>query len=284
MTNIFKELKKIAKQIQGSENIFGYKTTEANRLFIFYCIFGNIFFTDKVNRWVKYFWYLLNLCEILFFFVTGLAYFWYEANDDIMLKINIANAIGAFYVQIFGFPLISHLYGDSIETTIELVDDILTIKGSSAFDHRPHMIDVGVVFGSILGPMVVSFMVIYASICFFDVVLFFDEAKVKNYLYYAYATPLMQEYGTMRYFIVANGISTLLLEIYMFQLFSTLAILLQWNTVCCNELIGVRKDFDDGTRHLNEHIEKCEKTWNEWNGEFENVVQSGIKRFQKIVR
>ena len=288
MITLYRELKKFTKQIYGSENIFGYKSTEANQLFAFYCIFGKIYFTNKINPWVKYLWYLLNLSEISFFCIIGWVFFWYDTNNDLMLKLNVANAIGANFVEIFGFPLIVYLYGNEIDTMIKLVDDILQTTTKADVSHRLDQesptIKKGTIFASVLGPMILCFMVIYSFICYFDMILFYDAKKVKNYLYYAYPTPLMQDYGTLRYFFIANSISTFFLEIYMFQLMSSLAIALQWNRICCHELIRIKDDFDSATRRLTEHIEDDtgEITWKQWNRDFQSITRRATERFQKI--
>lgn len=276
MITLYRELKKIIKQMYGSENIFGYKSTAANRLYVFYCFIGKIYSTKKVNHWVKYLWYVLVSSEILFSYFIGLGYLLYDEHTDLMMMFNVANALGANTVATLGFPLVSYFYSADIKAMIELVDDILTTRGQQLV-----VVDERKGFGWILGPIVVGIS-IYSLIGVFDVVLFFEEEKLKNYLYYTYPVPLIQRYGTFGYFFFINGISIMVSGLSMFELVSSLAIVLQWNIVCGDELIRIKNDFHAKTFHMEWRIEKGDESWKDWNRDFESAVERGIERFRKV--
>ncbi|KAL6952133.1 hypothetical protein U1Q18_050924 [Sarracenia purpurea var. burkii] len=133
-----------------------------------------------------------------------------------------------------------------------------------------------------MGPFIVCNL-IYISICFFDVALFFEDSKVQNYLFYMLPIPLIRTYNTYWSYFIVNGISTVVFEIFIVQLWCVLAVILYWITVCRNELIYIRDGFHAGSRGLNVNLGKHGVVSRAWRRAFEFVVQRGIKQFQEIV-
>lgn len=90
----FAGFEKIIKQLRGTLNIFGYRSTTANQLYLFYCIGGNIYFDKKIHPILKYSWGTVNLCGVLSSCTTGLACLLYDTTQDVRKLLDIALAIG----------------------------------------------------------------------------------------------------------------------------------------------------------------------------------------------
>ncbi|XP_065224465.1 uncharacterized protein LOC135848481 [Planococcus citri] len=292
MTLLWEELKKIVRQLRGLQNIFGYKSTVANQIFLFYCFCGKIYFTDKIHPGVKYLWYILVLSELLISYALTLVYFLYDDEHDVMMMLSAANVVSTSNVAVFGFPLISYICGDHIEAIIDQVDDIFASEENPTGDSHSGvkqlrvLADVKNVFWSLLGFFGVC-CVVYLFICFFDVVLFFKEEKVKNdYYYYMSPIPPMRKHGSFKLFFIFNGVSTFVFGMFLVKLISVFSVVLYWNTVCRNELICLRDEFHKKSRSLSECMEKgawTGGTLKKWNRDFNAVIVRGVVKFQETV-
>lgn len=117
---------------------------------------------------------------------------------------------------------------------------------------------------------------------FFDAIFFFNEVKAKNCLYYMLPIPLVQEYGSLKWYLLVNVVSVLVIEIFLIEWASILAMVLYWNTICCNEIICMSNELKLQTYDLEILIGKNDESWKEWDQIFERCLQRGVEKFQRI--
>ncbi|XP_065204132.1 uncharacterized protein LOC135834228 [Planococcus citri] len=278
--NFAQELKKMIRQLRGSENIFDYKSTVANQLYLLYCFSGNIYFTDKISKRVKFLCYSVILCQLLISYSIGLTYFrdiMSASNKNFTMMFDVSSVFGCYQIIEFGFPLISYFYGDRIETMIDHVDAILssecTLNQNEIMAHAKEKCRL------FMGLFAI-FCLVYLSAGSFEVILFFDEAKIKNYLYYAAPPPLIgQIEGLLMYFIF-NCVLASSYILASLKVWSVLSIVLYWNIICCDQLVSLR----DGLGTKMRDFAESQESWNTWNVIFERNVANCAKRFQNIMR
>lgn len=283
MKILCRELMKLARQLRGSENIFGYKSTVANQIYLFYCFCGKIYFTDKIDKRIKYLWCGISSCQVLLSYVIGGTYLWSDdvSGNDMIMMFNVANVVGNLHAVEFVIPLISFLYRNSIEAMIDRVDDILTINGISDSNQEKVMVDARNNFLSFFGLWFI-FITITLSICFFDVALLFEESKVENYLYYGLPVFLIRKYSSMGSFFIVNGILTISFAMAMLQGWMALGVSSYWSTVWYSELMVLRDELNSAMRNLNAYFGEDSAISDDWNKAFERVLKRSIGKFRKI--
>lgn len=100
--------------------------------------------------------------------------------------------------------------------------------------------------------MVIYFtcITINLTICFLDVALFFEEDKVKNYLYYTQPVFVMRKYNSIGLYFIVNGISTIIFVMMAVNAWMPLGIISYWSMVWYNELILLRDELNTAMQHL----------------------------------
>lgn len=287
MITLIREVVKIIRQSRGSQNIFGYRSTVANQLYLLYCFSGHIYFCNKIHKQVKYLWCFVIACQLTFASTIALDYLWYLSIDDVMMLFNVINAIGAIQMTTMGIPSIVYLFGDRIEKMIKHVDDILAQEiNSGGFKQHKIMADSKQRFASFLAPYSVC-SVVYFSVCVLDLVLFFEEYKATNYLYYPYPPPMVQTYGSdFRLIFVMQFLTSLMFMFMIFESFSVFSLVLYWNVICCNELIDISTYLFSRSRGLNnyESMDDGYRVLARWDTVFECTLEHSIKKFQKTTQ
>ncbi|XP_065216442.1 uncharacterized protein LOC135842754 [Planococcus citri] len=283
MKILWQELKKIFRQLRGSENIFGYKSTVANQLYLLYCFAGHIYFTDKVHKRVKYFWYGIVSCQLLYSSVIGLEYLWLEKKIDLMLKLHVVNFVGMINSTAVFYPIIMYLCRDRIEALIQHVDNILLLDLGSGLKQKKMIADAKKYFALYLIPSVICVLV-YSLASIPNIVLFFEEEKISNGLFYAYPPPLVQKYTSMWLYLIATGIIFIVYALTMAQGWSALGFILYWNLICCAQLTSTKDYLHAGTCDLNAYTDEQVKFSDDWNGIFDCMLEHSIKEFQHATR
>ncbi|XP_065222145.1 uncharacterized protein LOC135846790 [Planococcus citri] len=283
MKILCQEFKKIWRQMLGTENIFGFKSTVANQLYLLYCFSGHIYFTDKVHKQVKYIWCGLVSCQILFSYIFGLSYLWYDEKNDLVKMLYTANSFGAIHMATLGFPLLSHLFGDRVQAMIKFVDSFSNIQSSSTFDQNTVLEDVKKYFLIFTTPLITSALV-YMFGCVPDVVLFFEEDKVRDYFYYPYPPPMVQKCSSLTSFMIMGSATSMLFLLMLFEFYSVFGFMLYWNIICCNQLIVVKNELNARTVRLNEYSDHEVKSLREWNGIFKRTLERSITGLQLATR
>ena len=294
MITLCKEIKKIVRLLCGSNhtNIFGYKSTVANQLYLFYYLSGKIYYTDQIHHQVKYLWYSMVLCQTAILFSVGVTYsrYMYEIKCDLMMLYNVAISVGSLQSIVFGLPLFCRLYSDRIEKMIEYVDHILITRQrrrcnfdpsfSDRFERDEIIIHAKKWFSYFIS-LYFTFFELYSLICFFDVLLFYEEHKAKNYLYYALPPPLIREYGDLQTYLIYNGVLSASILILALQLWLVVAILLYWNIICCDELVSISTYLDVEMSNLNRQFR--DGNIQDWNNVFETILLRFAKRLQNVI-
>ncbi|XP_065223445.1 uncharacterized protein LOC135847705 [Planococcus citri] len=278
MRILWQELKKIVRQSLGTENMFGYRSTVANQLYLLYCFSGHIYFTDKVDKRVKYFWYSLVSSQLILSWVLGWSYLWYDDKNDLVLMLNMATSIGCVHMEMLGFPFILHLFGDRIEAMIECVDRLMNIKLQTTV-----LNDVKKYFSFFFIPLFVCTLV-FLSASFLDVILFFEQDKVSNYVYYAFPPPLVQKYSSFASFMMATCVTDILFVVEILEVSLVLALMLYWSIICCGQMISIKDGLESRTRDLNLYSDAELALLPEWRRIIECTLKRAIREFQIATR
>ncbi|XP_065215653.1 uncharacterized protein LOC135842228 [Planococcus citri] len=283
MKLLWLELKKIAAQLRGSGKIFGYESTVANQLYLLYCFAGHIYFTDKVHKRVKYFWYGIVSYQLLYSSVISLEYLCLERKTDLMVKLHVLNFACMINTAAIIFPLIVYLCGDRIEALIQHVDDILMLDLGSGLKQKKIIADAKKYFALYLIPSAISYLVLtFASVP--DVVLFYEEEKLSNSLYYAFPPPLIQKYTSMWLYLIATGIIFIVYALTLAQAWSSLGFVLYCSIIVCVQLTSTKNFLRSRTRDLNVYTDDQVKHSADWNGMFNCMLEHGILEFQQVTR
>lgn len=281
MSTFFAQIRKIIKQFFGKENIFGYKTTLANQLFLLYCFCGKIYFTDKINHSFRIIWILHHLSGLLVGYVVAIAFLLNDKEPDILMQLFMINVMANSALMGFFIPFISFWYRDSIEQSIRDIDFIILRANAN------HKLDL---WTYVLRNIVIVIIsgIIFAYICVFDVIVFYDEEKVKNYTYYLFPFPNTEQVGTFRMFLVSTALSCIILSSQSLEALSALTFILIWNVVCHSQMKIIRQKLDHRSAVLSSNLEK---NYRDRDGlsrgikrAFRLSVVQGVRDFQRITR
>ncbi|XP_065224027.1 uncharacterized protein LOC135848150 [Planococcus citri] len=278
MRILWHELKKITRQSLGTENIFGYRSTVANQLYLLYCFCGKIYFTDKVDKRVKYLWYSLVSSQLIFSCVLGWSYLWYDDKNDLVLMLNMSMSIGCIHTTTLGFPFILYLFSDRIEAMIDFVDGLMNVKFQNTV-----LKDVKKYFSFFFTSLFVCVLVFLLA-SFLDVILFFEEDKVSIYAYYAYPPPMVQKYSSFGSFMMATGVTGILFVVITLEVWLVFALMLYWSIICCSQLTSVKDGLHARTCDLNQYSDTEIALSQEWRGIFECTLKRSIREFQMATR
>ncbi|XP_065210515.1 uncharacterized protein LOC135838705 [Planococcus citri] len=275
------QMVKIIKQILGRENIFGYETTLANQLFLLYCFCGKIYFTRKITNSFRFIWTLFNLSGVLVGYVIAGAFLLHDKEPDISMQLfMITMMMNSTQIAVF-IPLLTFLNRDNIEQYIRDIDRILQNRSS----HQEKLNLRKYVYGNILIELIGG--IVFSTTCLWDVLIFYEEEKVKNYSYYLCPFPNTELTGTKTSFLINTALSIFILSSQACTAWSTVSTLLIWSVICNAQLKKARKTLDHRSDFLSSFIEKtyrvygvsryAEKT-------FEKITIEGIRDIQQITR
>lgn len=286
MKALWKSLKKILNQIRGKENIFGYKSTAANQLYLLYCLNGKIYFTHKIHRQVKYLWLVPLTLEISICYFAVVTNLWYDSERDFMMMFDMMNLLGVCNMAVFVFPLISYWFRDNIETMIEAVDEIIVMRSRSKLasysEKTRSIMSLKKVFVFNVSIFCASFMVTFLYL--FDVVIFFEMRKIQSRFYYPLSIPLAKPFRSQDNFFIFNFCLSLVIVQIFGRCFSTLFFMIYWSVTCHNELIHTTNEINTLSNHLNAYIGQHDNPSAVWD---EHLIQNlipTIKRFKKITK
>ncbi|XP_065222142.1 uncharacterized protein LOC135846787 [Planococcus citri] len=283
--NLLTEFHRITKQIRGKENMFGYETTTANQLYLLYCICGKIYFTDKIHSQMKYFWFFLNLSGILVAYSIGLVCFFYDTKQDVRMQLEIMNAVGISTDLGIFFPVIVYYYREGIEAMISGIDQVLKSKPKSLQQHEPRdRINAKTMIVTNFS-IVLAMDLIYLFICHLDLMFFYEESKVKNFMYYTLPLPNIDEHGSKK-LLYANFLMFMFFSpLFWFQWIAGVSMISLWGATCHNELIFVRDQFDHKMDILNDPIsKKYNQNLSGWNRVYKKILVKDVHDFNRIAK
>ncbi|XP_065203010.1 uncharacterized protein LOC135833233 isoform X2 [Planococcus citri] len=204
--NVVNDLVKIMNQIRGKENIFGYKSTIANQFYLAYCFMGGIYDSTKFHRHTKIVWFSWTLSMVLMCSFQMVSYFLFSDEKDIVALLYFVFVFIAPCFLCVVLPYISVFYfGKNLHDVIQIADYIIikhNIHKKSTESLRKLLLYLILYHCSTLS--------IYYSSCFLSIILFYEEEKVKNYNYYFIYAPKLDQYGSLQYFLIYNGMSALI--------------------------------------------------------------------------
>ncbi|XP_065199608.1 uncharacterized protein LOC135831214 isoform X2 [Planococcus citri] len=200
-----------------------------------------------------------------------------------MLKLHVVNLVGMINSTTILCPIIMYLCRDRIEAMIQLVDNILMLDLGSGFKKKKILSDAKKYFAVYLIPHVICCLV-YSFASIPDVVLFFEEEKLSNSLYYAFPPPLVQKYASIWLFLIATGIIFIVFALTMAQGWSVFSLILYWNIICCAQFTSIKNYLHAGTCDLNAYTDEQVKFSDDWNEVFDCMLEHSIKEFQCAIR
>lgn len=267
---LFREFVKIIKQVGlfEAENMFGYRKTLANQLYLMHIVLGSIYWTDKLHWPIKLLYLIPNVSQLIVGTVLCVLYLIHGFKGDFILFTQFAFLILLIIYLIMIVPWANWVFGDDIETMIDLVDRMLIERlPGCGFQHK------GII--NIRNTLIRDFFIfsipllVYMSAGTCDVLMFYEEEKVKNFIYYTTPFPNIREYGSLKFLLFVNiGIASLVGSVPFVQLWSIIAMPFVWAAICHNEVIYICHDLRVGCA----------------SDEIELAAVKAIKAYQKVAK
>lgn len=202
--DILNDFCKIKRQLFRQENIFGYNTALANQLYAFYCILGTErYFTDQFHFSTKVFFFIWHFAGLIIPFVIFYKYdLFFEKNDLILLLHVLFAIVSCFFYRAF-VPLLLYWYGDDFKRIMKDADSKIWDE-RSILSKLKNPIDIkSVAMKNVI--FFCSFLSVFTLITTFDVLVFYDEKKVKDYSYYVFPLPNVEKNGNIWIFLTVSG-------------------------------------------------------------------------------
>ncbi|XP_065209423.1 uncharacterized protein LOC135837908 [Planococcus citri] len=202
---VIRDAKKVINQLFGKENMFGFETTLANQMYLLYCVVGNVYYTDKIHRKTKLVWFWFVYIAWLPAFFTFLLYIVYgRQTGDLVLVIYMGFLVAFMLMESIVRPAIAvYWYRNDIEQMISMADKILTKTPSTAprTSTSDKYLDAKKIISTILVELGII-VVLYVSCVTLDVIFFYREEKIKNYMYYLAPLFGLEQFATLEFYIV----------------------------------------------------------------------------------
>ncbi|XP_065203046.1 uncharacterized protein LOC135833258 isoform X5 [Planococcus citri] len=203
--NVFNDIVKIVNQIRGKENIFGYKSTIANQFYLVYCFMGEIYFSTKFHRHTKFFMFSWQISGLLVAIFQQVSYIFYGDKKDfaaLLYTTFITLTVFATHIIIPYFSVIR--YRSDLQNAIQIADRIIMRKKSPI--HKPKdELNVGKLL-KYTSAFHIFTGLIFCLICNLNIVLFYEEEKVQNHVYYLVYVPRLDLYGSLPFFLIFNTV------------------------------------------------------------------------------
>lgn len=256
--------------------MFGYRNTTTNQLFLFYCFCGKIFFTDKIHKPVKYFWIVLHSIGMLLGNVLGIMYVCQDMEKNLWTHLNVLNFVAISLFLGLYIPIGLYYYAEDVEKTIDMIDTLIT---SEALDKDD--IDVmKIIVPKNIFPFICG--IIYMSASIVDAMVFYEEEKLKNYMYYTYPFPALEDNGNISFFLASNIICNLIFGFLLFEWIAAVAFILVWRACCFNGLISISNRIRSRTKFIENEMLKLGSSGID--AVFKESIINGTKAFKRITR
>ncbi|XP_065226785.1 uncharacterized protein LOC135850024 [Planococcus citri] len=252
---VIKDVKKLINQALGKENMFGFKTTLANQMYLLFCLIGNVYFTEKIHRKTKLVWFCCANGVLLFVgFSFIFCLIFAKPMEDILLLVYMVYEVTYTSMEVIVKPAIAIFwYRDEIEQMISMADKILLkqqlTKGSYEND-----LDVNKIMKYSSVVLVMSIL-LYNTITLTDLILFYEEEKVKNYMYYVTPLPGLTKFGSMTLYMAY----TVLFSSFSFGGFILIILhrvfAIPWAVICHNETQRIIKELNSVSEDVDINID-----------------------------
>ena len=277
---VLEGLVKITKQIRGTENIFGYHSTTSNQLHLLYCISGEIYFGDKIRPFVRYSWFVVNLFGVIIPFTSGPSCLLHDNIQDARQLMDIATAVGIATDISIVLPCILYYYRSNIENTIDGIDKILSKPISKINIQRTRIKPIIIRNFYIMSALIC----VHSFTCILDIVLFYEEEKVKNFQYYMFPWPDIENNGSSVLFIFDSLLLMFGSPLYWFLWIAGVTMIALWGTTCHNELMYLKDRLDFNMNRLNSLIINGYEKSQKWHRTFNQTLIKHMEDFETINR
>lgn len=282
---ILREFWKFIKQILGQENIFGYQTTAANQLYLLYCLSGKIYFTDKVHPSTKYFWLILNVSGLSIAYAIALAYFLYDTRQELIMRLTILYALGTSTNIVVVFPIISYRNRRGIEAAIRVLDEVL--QHSESASTSSNLTEGKINLKTMLAYnccVTLAMNCVYGVMPYLDVMIFYEEEKVKNAMYYTLPLPNIHECGSMSLFSASAGLISSFYSVFALEWIAMINFILFWGVSCHNELINVYHRLGEQMELWSAKYEERYEYSTTLEAKFRSILKRNMDTFNQITR
>lgn len=175
---IFREFKEVYDQIRFKKNIFGYKTSIVNKLYIAYLLIGGVYTSHSMNQKLRKFYIVCNqVCTIVILSTIFPCFFLLDATLLEMFYLSFAPTMLIYILYIL--PLTLHIYKTQLEEVNRLIDS----KMETIIEKRPSVDTEIPIYGKKFLVRLIL-LVLFASVPFIDSIFFYDEKKIHNFKYF----------------------------------------------------------------------------------------------------
>lgn len=242
---VIADIKKILNQVLGRENMFDFETTLANQLYIVQCGWGNVYYTDKICRKTKCLWFCWLYSSCLFVVGPVILYLIYgrQTGDTLLL---IYTGFISVIVPLYLFvkaALAMFRYRKDIEETILMADKILMKKVSLQMDESSNKSDMKRWPKKVAIGLYVSFLP-YTFITILDMVLFYEDEKVKDFSYYPIPLSGLEHYASLRFYVFFNVVANCLAMPFFLIFYSYAIFYMFWVSICFNETRRIIRELN----------------------------------------
>ncbi|XP_065218899.1 uncharacterized protein LOC135844595 [Planococcus citri] len=279
---VIRDVKKIVLQAFGKENMFGFETTLANQLYLIYCMMGNIYYTDKIHKKTKVFWFCSTYSVFIQIVVSIISYLIYgRQTGDLVLLIYTGFATIFAVNELIVKPAIVFLYRNEIERMILAADRIL-MKKTSKFENEIEVKHT--VINALMAYLIP--LIPYVLITVLDMALFYEEEKVHNYKYYVIPFSGLEHHGSLGLYSLIT-IMTVWQGFFFFIVCSANRILtIPWIVVCHNETQHIINELNTLSKDVDINIDNYKSMEPKFKNVLKNCIQdtNNLRRFISIFR
>lgn len=257
--NAFRDLMKIIKQILGEENMFKYKSTEVNQLYLMYMGSCKIFTTEYLHWETKLFWATSNIMGMVIAYGASILCLLYGDRGDLLMLLYVGFVASILTYTAFIIPLSMRWYASKIEAMLDHLDEIVTRRNLILIEQnrKPRYTN-----NLVTANISLSFYsyVVFNLICLLDIVFFYKPRKVKDYTFYLIPFPRLEEYGTREIFFTINILLTYSTMLYIIVLFAELKFFDIWARLSHNEALYICDDIAIASKDYETRYSKNETT------------------------
>lgn len=269
--------------MRGKENMFGYQTTTANQLYLLCCFCGKFYFSDKIHPQMKYFWFSINFSGLMTSFAILLGYFLYDTKQDYVLQLTVINAVSTCINLAVTFPIVLYYHQRGVESMIKGVDQILEHKSRTRSQKRN--IRISVKWMLVCNSLVIFVMsVTYGFAPFLDVMMFYEEEKLKDPVYYILPLPNVHEYGCMEWFLASAVVISMYYSLFSLEWLAMTNFIIFWGITCYNEMLLLHDRLNSKMHRLYVEMDRGNEMPAHWNAEFDKILRKHVNEYKRITR
>lgn len=228
---IWKTMRKIKRQILGEENIFGYQTTIVNQLCLMYNVYGKIFSKDKdKNKLSKLAYLSWHYSGLVCAYFCGLLFLQYGNKKDFIFLLYVWFAVCLCTFMSILIPLASYWYTSNIEAMLAQMDKMLSKRKCFTSNVNTKKLLTNDIF------LIIASGLVYNLVCCFDMVFFYEEEKITNYMYYPFPLPCLEKYGSLTVYMLYTVVVNTAVLLPIVEIWAVLKFFEIWAEVCHQEV------------------------------------------------